>query len=276
MQVFLAQSGGGNSPNYVQIIVWGLLISISLISWIVKTLAQKREEANVRAAKRAREQELLRTGRTESGQPIVSAAAPVAAAGPASHDEARRRLQEIAQRRRAELEALARQSSPATRTPPPVAPARPTARPNQTRPLGPAGPAFPNAHPKPETQRQRPITRQDQRKKKSQSARPTPAVAQRPVQIAPAQQTLADKLSEASASEAGVYAVAPQLVHEAASWKEGVATAATNIVIAPATSPGGIDALRKALVLAEVLAPPVSSRPDSLGTTDGPLMRAAS
>lgn len=283
MQAFLAQAGG-NTPNYIQIIVFALMISISVISWLVKVVAQKREEAKVRAARKAREEELLRTGRAEDGRPTSQPLAPVAAPIPASHDEARRRLQEIAQRRRAELEQMARQgggsaatgTSHAPQPVPQVVPAAPMSRTLQPRPLGPAGPAFPTARPKPEPQRAKAAPRQDQRKKK-QPIRPAQQPQQRPAPRATEPQTLAEKLMDAPAEATGVYAVVPQAVHAAESWVPGGGRlgTATKVTLDSATTPEGIAALRKAIVLAELLAPPLSARQDESGSTEVPMLRRA-
>jgi hypothetical protein len=277
MESLLAQSGGGNT-NYIQIIIWGILISISIISWLVKLIAQKREEAKIRAAKRAREDDALRTGRTAEGSPLIQAPAPVAAAGPASHDDARRRLQEIAQRRRAELEQMSR-SGPAPAVPqrpgqaapsrPPVAPA---SRPFQPRPITPAGQPVPRPQAT-QPQRAKPAQRQEQRKqKKQQSARPP--------QRQPESPTLAEKLLQGPAASTGAYAIAPQplapIAPLAPSAPGSVAVArGTRVSIDRATTPEAIASLRKALVLAEILAPPVSMRPDAEGATASPLMQRA-
>lgn len=278
MQAFLAQAGG-NTPNYIQIIVWALLISISIISWLVKVIAQKREEAKVRAARKAREDELLRTGRTEDGIPVSQPIAPVAAAGPASHDEARRRLQEIAQRRRAELEQMARQGGGAaagggSQAPQPVPP---IARPAHPRPMGPAGPAFPSARARPEPQRAKPTPRQDQRKKKPQPVRQGSPQQQKPAPRPSEPQTLAEKLQSGPAPTTGVYAVEAHVVPAAASWAAGASRpgAVTTVKLDNARTPEGIAALRKAIILAELLAPPLSARSEETESTGNPLLRRA-
>lgn len=270
MAWLLAQSGGGNAPNYIQIIVFALMISISVISWLVKVIAQKREEAKVIAAKRRRQEEMLRTGRMEDGTPIEAAPAPVAAAGPASHDEARRRLQEIAQRRRAELE----QTGRGGQTGRPVALPIPE-RPSQNRPMGPAGPMFPTARPKPEPQRSRQAGRGEQRKRKTQQ-RP-PVESPRPAPSMPEAPTLAEKLMQPQAASKGAYALTPQAAPAPVNWNAPAAAtrAPTRITLDKATSPGGMEALRKALVLAEVLGPPVSMRDPDHAEASGPLMRRA-
>lgn len=267
MTWLLAQSGGGNAPNYIQIIVFALMISISIISWLVKLIAQKREEAKVIASKRRRQEEMLRTGRTEDGSPIETAQATVAQAGPASHEDAKRRLQEIAQRRRAELEQMSRGG--------PGVPPAPPARPTQNRPMGPAGPMFPSARPAPEPKRPRPAQKSEQRKRKPQ---PRPQVEPpRPAPVVAAQPTLAEKLMQPQPAGKSAYAIAPQAAPAAVNWNAPAAAmrTPTRITLDKATSPGGIESLRKALVLAEVLGPPLSLRPPGHAEESGPLMQRA-
>ncbi len=281
---------GGNATTYIQIIIWGIFISLTVIGWIVKVVVQKREEARIRTAKRRREEDLLRTGRNEDGSTVSQPLSPVAATGPASHEEARKRLQEIAQRRRAELEQMARQGdvgrpagSPAAPTPP-AARGVPTSKPFQPRPMAPVGRAFPTAAPKPQPQRAQPFrpeplrpepsrpksgSRQDQRKKqKSQENRPSPSPP------GPRQPTLAEKLMEPTAAPSGAYAVAPQPSAPVAAGSAAVGRG-TRVSLGRATTPAGIESLRQALVMAEVLAPPVSMRPETDGIAGDMLMQRA-
>ena len=104
MTWLLGQSG--NTTNYIQLIVWTVLILFTVISGLLRVIATKRAESKVSSTKRQREEDMLRTGRTEGGGPVVMSSSPVAAATPTSHEDARRRLQEVAQRRRAELEQM--------------------------------------------------------------------------------------------------------------------------------------------------------------------------
>lgn len=264
--------GGGGGFNYIRIAAIVLMVSISVISWLVRVLGKKREEARERIAKRRREEELLRTGRTESGSPASIPIAPVAANVPASHDEARRRLQEIAQRRRAELQQMAQRGETGAAPPAsPVAPVRPIAQPSrpfQPRPAAQPRSAFPTPAARPEPPRPKPAPRQEQRKKQK-------GHANRPAGPVPQQPTLADKLMQgAAAAPTGAYAVVPQPQAAAGPAIPGpvVAPRATRISLDRATSPAGIDALRKALVLSEVLAPPLSMRAERNGSTNSPLM----
>jgi len=259
----LAQSGGGGASNYVQLIVWALLISTSVIGWLVRLIAQKREEARVRLERRRQEEELLRTGRGDEIAPARPAMTAAAAPGPASHDEARRRLQEIAQRRRIELQQMAgpASSAPPVGPRPPTAPIAPASRPFQPRP---------DMRPRPEAPvRSKPTQKQEQRQKqKPQQGRP---------QQQPRPSTLAEKLMEQPAAPGGAYAVAPQPPAPAVPTGPSAAVPrrGVSVVVGRATSADGVESLRKALALAEILSPPVSMRTADDSNVDVPLLRRA-
>lgn len=151
----LAQSGSGGGPNWAawaKILIFAIFIGFSVLSWIFKQLKEQNARKEViRQRERARE-EMLRTGRTEQGVPSGQALeADMQMQMPVSADDAKRRLQEIAAKRRAELERLARSQgaggaggsagAPPTSAPPmSPQPARMPPRPASMPPVAKAGP----------------------------------------------------------------------------------------------------------------------------------------
>ncbi len=276
MTWLLGQSG--NTTNYIQLIVWAILISISFIGWLMKMIVQKRAESKVITGKRQRQDDMLRTGRTEGGGPVEMSAPPAASPTPVSHEDARRRLQEVAQRRRAELEQMRQrgEQAPGSAQPLPTLAPQPMSRtmaPTAQRSVGPAGgerfptsagPKQPPQNPAPSrpARSTQPAPRPEQRKKKPQPTRPS--ASQKPTPPQP--QTLAQALMQGPTASDGAYANAgaPRApTAPIAPTPSGAATAPTRnsrITIERATSAAGVESIRRALVLAEVLAPPISLR----------------
>ncbi|MGE3110006.1 MAG: hypothetical protein AB7G11_06200 [Phycisphaerales bacterium] len=159
-----------SAADVVKLLVIFAAVSVSVISWIAKTLQEQKKIKDAREAARRRQEQLLRTGRDDAST-IATSTAPTGAdappptpltttptfSAPSSHADARRRLQELAERRKQQLDELRRRqagSPPATpmQPPSPVAveqrpptrPATPTARPVPARPAAPQ----PSARPK--------------------------------------------------------------------------------------------------------------------------------
>jgi len=82
---------------------------------------------------------------------------------------------------------------------------------------------------------------------------------------------------EPTAAPSGAYAVAPQPSAPVAPVAAGSAAVGrgTRVSLGRATTPAGIESLRQALVMAEVLAPPVSMRPETDGIAGDMLMQRA-
>ncbi len=112
MTYLLAQGGGGSggwfSPGMIKIgvyVVFGLFV---LLGGVVRKINEKKAQRAAEKAREKRRDEMLRTGRDESGafvdvSRVPAEALPAAVAAPASEDEAKRRLRELAERRRREL-----------------------------------------------------------------------------------------------------------------------------------------------------------------------------
>ena len=262
---FLAQGGnpnpggGGFSPQWIRYAIWAIIIGITVLSWLMRFIAQKRQEAQAKAARRRREEEVLRTGRSEDGSPVSTTAHTVLTAGPAGHDEARRRLQEIAQRRRAELEQMARQQQP-RQAPPAVAPPMARPAPAVARPARQPAPSRP-APSVPTTQR--PV-RQDQRRKKQPAPRPVPPPPP-PREVAPPQ-------PQPAVHSAYAIAPPPPGISSAPSGPV-VARRGPKVSVEAASTPTGRENLRRALIFAEVLAPPLSMRDEAAESGMNPVLQ---
>ena len=135
----LGQGGGGGitMQQVIQIAVFALIFGGSALSWLFRKLAEKSKQRDQTMQQQRQTEETLRTGRFENGR---AQAATQAAPLPTSTDEARRRLQEIATKRRAQLERAARgEPSPASAPAPAAPPSRsPVPPPARARPLKPA------------------------------------------------------------------------------------------------------------------------------------------
>lgn len=99
------------NTQWIRLIVIVALLSISVISWAAKKLAEQRQIKQAREARERLAEQVLRTGRTEDGVAVSTVSTSPAAAAPnqvAGHADARRRLQELAERRQRQLEELRR------------------------------------------------------------------------------------------------------------------------------------------------------------------------
>lgn len=260
----LAQAGG-QTTQWIQVAVWVLLLSLSFLGWLFRMISQKRAESKVMLDRKRREEEMLRTGRMEDGTPIASASS---APAPTSADEAKRRLQELAQRRRAELQQAA-QRAQRPQAAGPVA-AGPAAGPGQSRPgLSPAE----EARRRTAQQQKAARARAEQiRREREQSAQSAAQRTRREQEIAERQQRErakretaereAAQREQARVEAAGVN-VDAALVTPAP--RGGAAQAVPGRAGGPraAVRIGGkptIDDIRRAFVMSEVLAPPISER----------------
>ena len=258
----LAQSGGGFSQyqGLIRVAIFAIFIAFTGISWVFKKLNQ---QAQIRRAKEARERqqaEALRTGRAASVGPSAAPGSSTPAFGGTSPEsDAKRRLQELALRRRAELERLARQQAGAgtpASVPPPVptprpaaAPPRPNTSPDQVRraaapPVTMSPPSLPRPGPAPQQQRRQP----DPQKRRPQPARPPiqpPAFSQRTP--TPTRRVVSDAPSTGEQAEEQALGASHALEAAPIMGVEGLRTGLTAD-------------LRKAFVLAEILGRPVAMR----------------
>jgi hypothetical protein len=136
----------GSLHQWINLIIFLVVVGGGAISWVFKKL---NEQAQIKRAQSDRERRIeqeLRTGRTDRPTGVLvsaDAAQPGPGAAPqAGHADARRRLQELAERRQRQLEELRRRQQASQRggagepvvlvgTPPtaPAPPVRPAARP---------------------------------------------------------------------------------------------------------------------------------------------------
>lgn len=303
----LAQGGGGGGNNafsVLKLVLVLVVLSFSAIGWILRKAAEKRAAREVQVRRARQQEEMLRTGRAEperSSTPARQADAPpvsaqttyTPSAGAPAHDEARRRLQEIAAKRRAELAEISRraaQSGQATPNPPPsAASSKPGGRsaPPQV-PREPArGPARGTAFPPPSTvQSSRPTSgggvpirpgespERAIRRHRDEESRQNAAlqrVARKKVEEQERSRQASERQRlqrerEASRQEADLV---PHLPHEAPPSQ--AATQAVSPLIRPVdagalrslAAPQRAAELRQAFIMSELLAPPVALRDES-------------
>lgn len=107
----LAQSGGPQWQSYIQLLVVALFLLSSVFGWLFKRMKEQREKREAEALRRRLQEETLRTGRpmsaSMSAQPSAS---PSSTLQPSIEDEAKRKLAELAARRRRELAEMMKQS----------------------------------------------------------------------------------------------------------------------------------------------------------------------
>lgn len=269
----LAQGGGSTPPisGLFELVIILFVFASSAIGWFWKKLKEKSAESRVAEQRELQRQESLRTGRSV---PPATFNTPGSSIDPTSaQDEARRRLQELAQRRRAELEALARevqQRSARSPTPPMPTVAAPKPQPSRQVPQATRRVELP-----PELQRLDPMrgmatkpqaksreTRQttpDQVRNKPQphsqpKPRPNPQPV-RPVQAAD------------SSTHRRVADVPPPPADKIRADRAAAATAAVGAGLVAFMRPGQealptAGDLRRAIVMSELLGPPVGLRGD--------------
>lgn len=281
----LAQGGGRTGLPWQQIlsILFGLLVFVGpLIQSILKAAKERRQQQQVELDRRRQQDEYLRTGRMPpSNSPDAPSRQAIqqTAPFPSSDDEAKRRLAEIARRRREELEKLARAtgpagtapasaqvgsptaSSPPTRTPGPVviqSPSRPASAPR------PAAPVV--AVPRPASTREQLVRQQQQRQQQENERRKREAEqrrrAEQQKQFAPTPGASAD-FHSVSQSISDPPGTVHRLVKDAPA-APGTPRPPLLRSLFPAAgnsaSPAHSDELKRAIMLTEILGPPVSQR----------------
>lgn len=267
----LAQAGGGGGfAQYIQVAVWVLLLSLSFLGWLLRVIAQKRAESKVIQERKRREEEMLRTGRgmTEQGVEVQMAPPPTVqspTATVASADEAKRRLQELAQRRRAELQQMAERARQGGGSAAPPAPSG-----------GPATGPRPGMSPAEQARRR---AAQQQKAAKARAAEQARQHRDRAAQTAQAQAQRARAEQERARREQAEREAAQreQMRRESAGASfDPVAAKKAERAGAAQAVPGRaggqrsvvrlsgkptIEEIRHAFVMSELLAPPLSERP---------------
>lgn len=249
--------------GHISVLVYiGVLLFPAIVA-VGKKLQEQKETRRVTQERERRRHEVLRTGRANTPEP----AAPRPALSPAAARQ--QRLQELAEKRRAQLEEIRRrrEGAPAARTsapPRPNAPSRPTARPQAPRPspqpqqrTSAQRPQARPAPPRPTTPVQRAPARRPQpvpRAQPSIGVRRAPRPAPSPAIGAERR----DVASLSSATEAPVHRT--EVGSRAArALRESPAPGSHLFGSRGASGIGRLD-LRRAIVLAELLGPPVSMR----------------
>ena len=252
--------------QWTQLIIILLFVGFSVLSWAFRQLREYQQKQAARQAAERRRMEVLRTGRAD--QPPAGEFAstrPAPAIPPQApldpHAEAPRRLQEPAQRRRAELEAMARRAAggsgggapkagPRTATPVPV---QRTPQARGERP----GTNVEQQRRAAEQARRRAekLEKQDriEAKRKAEQAK----VVERQRAEADARQTAAEQQTAASAA-----ADALGTGETGRAGRPALAAAIGAARLGPGATPATAEQWRRAIVLMNVLGPPAALRSD--------------
>ncbi|MBY0311627.1 MAG: hypothetical protein K2W85_06130 [Phycisphaerales bacterium] len=107
----LAQAGGPQLQQYIHLFVVVLIMLSSVFGWLFKRMKEQREKREADALRRRLQEETLRTGRPMSASMSAPpTASPSSTLQPSIEDEAKRKLAELAARRRRELAEMMKQS----------------------------------------------------------------------------------------------------------------------------------------------------------------------
>lgn len=250
--------------QWTQLIIILLFVGFSVLSWAFRQLREYQQKQAARQAAERRRLEMLRTGRGEARadeQRVEARPLEAPPRAPDVHDDARRRLQELAQRRRAELEAMARRAA------------------------GGSGGGAPKAGPRPATpvpvQRtpqargERPGTNVEQQRRAAEQARRRAEKLEKQDRIEAKRKAEQAKVVERQRAEADArQAAAEQQTAASAaadalgtgesgrSGRPALATAIGAARLGPGATPATAEQWRRAIVLMNVLGPPAALRPD--------------
>lgn len=264
-----------------KIIIVLLIVGTSVASWAYRQFKQYQTQKQIKDAETRRREQMLRTGRVEGGMPAPSMA-PVD-----EHELAKRRLQELVEQRRREMQAMAQRQAggegspgmPPAAPPASVTPPRPMARPvarQGGRPQAPSTPPTPVGTPRPQQPQQalgqRPPTPQSQTQNKVKRESQRKAEKDRAERARQAE--IADRLQAQQAAAAA--AAQAQSQREAAAdqaadreLNSGVTKPARPVAaigagplrLVPGAGGTSAEQLRRSVALMELLGPPVSLRP---------------
>lgn len=265
------RAGGGlryhptmSNQQWVHLIIIVIVASMSVIGWAVRRLKEYQAQQQMKVDQQRRREHALRTGRAEPDDPgSLAAGGPIAAGFPPSagggsiHDEARRRLQELAQKRKAELEAMARRAAAGQR---PAAPAR-----QKQAPARPAGAPRPSPAPAGAGGRLSESTVADARRRAAMEARSEQQHRQAAAEDAEARAEAkaraarqAKQREEASAEEKT--AIGSLAAIETPARRAGLAGLGAIGAGRSATGVPSVEQWRRAIVMMEVLGPPPGLR----------------
>ena len=286
----LAQGGGRTGIPWQQLIsiLFGVFMVLgTVIQAMIKAGKERQAKQKLELERRRRQDEYLRTGRMPPGTPAseqVAAESSQSAGFPSSDDEAKRRLAEIARRRREELEKLARAgqgqgasgsgsvipAAPATRPTPamrpptaPMKPGTPSPRPVVAAGPRPGSPVVAVPRPAPTRQQAQQQQQQRQRQEAEQRAR-AQEQRRREQQQRQAAQSAASDFHSVSESIMDAPGTVHRLVQDTAPAgtvaQRPALLAALNLTPAPGKPRASADELRRAFILSEVLGKPLSQR----------------
>lgn len=257
-----------------KIIIVLLVVGTSVASWAYRQFKQLQAQKQVKDAENRRREQILRTGRAEGGTPPT--VAPID-----ENEMAKRRLQELVEQRRREMQAMAERQAqggsgqtqpPMVAPPSPVAPPRQVGRPDP-RPVvpppsaapvgGPPRPQQPLGQrpPTPQSQTQNRVKRESQRKaEKDRAERARQAeIAERlraqHAAAAAAAQTISQQ--EAAADRAADRELNSGVMKPPVST---AAIGASPLRLIPGVGGTSAEQLRRTVALMELLGPPVSLR----------------
>lgn len=246
-----------NNFQYIKLAIILLFVSISVISFLYRKFKEQQAAQEARNEALRRREQLLRTGRVDdpdTERPTVMVGLPnqVPPQPVTVHDEARRRLQELAAQRRRELEEMARRAAGGGGTAPSAGqvlrPVPQQARPIQTRTTPPARPS-PAQHPRPRT-----AQTDDQSRRAAQKAAKAEEARQRAAKQRADQERAARAAETRAAIEAASSSKAAAQPIEAG---EGALRGLSPIGASGSRRP---EDWRRAIVFMELLAPPTSMR----------------
>ncbi len=244
----------------IQIILIILFVGSSVVTAIAKKLREQRDIKRIQEARARQREEELRTGRTSAGTParatrpaqpqarsqtqtvVRTKPSPSQRPVPTSSDDPKQRLKELAERRRAQLEELRRKQSgqPA-----------PQARQQQARPAAQPQPQR-RATPQPRSQpKQKPVSKSSQQRR--EKVRPTAAESRRKPPAS--QQGRTTRPKQAAPKTAG--AVPARAGRLRPTHRTSVQTRGPSPLLGDLRDR---DTLRRAIIMTEVLAPPVAMR----------------
>lgn len=256
--------------QWTQLIIILLFVGFSVLSWAFRQLREYQQKQAARQAAERRRLEMLRTGRGEARAEVQQVeAAPLEAPprAPDLHDDARRRLQELAQRRRAELEAMARRAAGGAGGAGGSGAGAPMAGPRPATPVP--------VQRTPQARGERPVTKAEQQRRAAEQARrraekqdkqdrieakrraEQARVVERQRAEADARQTAAEQQTAASAAADALGTTDP-----GRTARPALAAAIGAARLGPGATPATAEQWRRAIVLMSVLGPPAALRGD--------------
>lgn len=247
-----------NNFQYIKLIIILLFVGFSVASFLYRKFKEQQQQQQAKLDALRRREQMLRTGRVEQDEsfPQPGSIEPPPQQQPrpeTPHDEARRRLQELAAQRRRELEAMTRRAAggPPTQAPSPP----PVSRPFPARPI--ATRTTPPRSPVPPRQTGNPNNAAEQARRQAQKA----AKAEEARNRAERERQARDERARATQALAADSASQPSAEPSPSSLSSP--TGAIRILAAgvPVGSRRPED-WRRAIVMMELLAPPAGLRDD--------------